>query len=487
MKKDSAVKKQGKQNDQHKRKQLKEQKPGIKKPAAHHKGQVIELVVDDLDREGIGVSVKDSRKLLLPGGLPKDRCLAKITHIGARTDHLHLLKLLNPSPLRNKKTICPDAHDCLGCPLIDMRYEEQLRWKHQLVQKELAAYPLLKETTVLPPLAPGKKLQYRTTAKLVIAGSYNNPYIGMYRRATHDLVDLTDCPIHHPLINQVIDVVQNGIKKLRVPIYQPERKTGILRYLVVRVSEESRQAMVTFVTYHRSYNELHHLGKFLQQHLPQVAVICQNVNSSEGTVIFGNRDYFLTKQQTIQENIGGVKMLVSPRSFLQAQHEGARLLYNKVKAWAGDLENMPVLDLYCGIGGIALTLAPVAGKVTGIEISAEAVADARRNAAINNADNCKFEAGDVQELLSELIDEGEMFRLVILNPPRKGAEQKVLKQITDLQPARIIYVSCSPQTLARDLNTFAGSGYNCDKIQPVDLFPQTPHIENIALLTRSTG
>ena len=487
MKKNSKTKKQSTQSNQYKRKQVQKSEAAPQKPATLRKGQVMELTIDSLDREGIGIAAKNSRKLLLPGGLPKDRCLARITHTGARADHLQLVKLLEPSPLRSKRSACPDADDCLGCPLINMRYDEQLNWKQQLVQKELAAYPILKETAVLAPLAPRKRLQYRTTAKLAIAGSHNNPYIGMYRRSTHDLVDLGDCPVHHPLINQVIAVVQSGIKKMRIPIYQPERKTGILRYLVVRVSEESGQVMVTFVTARRSYNELHHLGKFLQKELPQVVVVCQNVNSSEGTVIFGNRDYFLTKQQTIQEKIGGVKMLVSPRSFLQAQHDGARLLYNKVKEWAGDLENMPVLDLYCGIGGIALTLAPFAGKVMGIEISEEAVADARRNAMLNQAENCSFEAGDVQELLSELSDEGEMFRLVILNPPRKGCEQKVLEQVTALQPARIIYVSCAPQTLARDLDILARLGYNCPQIQPVDMFPQTPHIENIALLMRSAG
>lgn len=454
---------------------------------APRRGQTLELTVDALDREGIGLATTGTRKLLLPGGLPGDRCLAKIDHVGAQADHLRLVKLLTPSPLRTRRPACGDAADCLGCPLIGMRYDEQLRWKHDLVRGELALYASLAGTEVLPPLAPRQRLQYRTTAKLAVAGSHRDPYIGIYRRATHDVVDLGDCPLHHPLINRVIAAVQEGIRKFRVPIYHPDRKSGLLRYLVVRVSEETEQVMVTFVTARRSYNEIHHLGKFLQERVPQATVLCQNVNSSEGNVIFGPHDHFLTRNQTVRERIGGVEMLISPRSFLQAQHDGARLLYATVKEWAGDLSAKPVLDLYCGIGGIALTLAPLAGQVIGIEVSEEAVADALRNARLNRADNCTFEAADALEALEELADEGAMFQVVVLNPPRKGCDRKVLERVAALQPARIIYVSCSPQTLARDLDILSRSGYACPRVQPVDMFPQTPHVENVALLERTVA
>ena len=455
-----------------------ENRPTIKK------GQTLELTVDTLDREGIGLATTGMRKLLIPGALPGDRCLAKVDHIGKTADHLRVLKLLEPSALRSKSRACKDAATCLGCPLIGMRYEEQLRWKQDLVRSEIGAYVSLAATVVHPPLAPERCLKYRTTAKLAVAGGHSDPFIGIYRRTSHDVVDLGDCPLHHPLINRVIAIVREGIRKFRVPIFHPERETGLLRYLVVRVSESREQVMVTFVTARRSFNEIHHLAKYLQEKLPQVTVVCQNVNSSEGNVIFGPNDYFLTRQQTVQEQIGGVEMLISPRSFLQAQHDGARLLYAQVREWAKDIKNGAVLDLFCGIGGIALTLAPLAARVVGVEVSKEAVADAVRNARLNRAGNCRFEAADALEALEELADDGERFDLVVLNPPRKGCERELLERVAALTPARIIYVSCSPQTLARDLDILSRMGYACRQVQPVDMFPQTPHVENVALLER---
>ena len=177
-------------------------------------------------------------------------------------------------------------------------------------------------------------------------------------------------------------------------------------------------------------------------------------------------------------------MLVSPRSFLQVHNEAAGLLYNAVLQRAGLDGRQTVLDLYCGIGGIALTLAPHARLVLGFEMNPEAVSDARRNAKLNNRRNCRFEAGDVRELLTDLNEDGQQFDLVVLNPPRKGCDREVLQQVTELAPQRIVYVSCSPQTLARDLDLLAGMGYESREVQPVDMFPQTPHVENVALLER---
>lgn len=447
-------------------------------------GLAVELTIEHLDNDGIGVALHSGRQVLIPGTVPQDRCLARITHFGKTVVFADLVKLIEPSPLRLQRCPCSDAALCLGCPLIAMRYGEQLRWKQQLVQAAFDGYLSLKEIVVPRLLTPERQLQYRTTAKLAVAGTHVDPYIGIYRRASHDVVDLEDCPLHHPMINTVITVVREGISKLKVPVYQDKNKTGILRYLVVRVSESSGEVMVTFVTARRAFNEIHHLARLLQEKVPQVVVVCQNVNSSEGNVIFGAHDHFLTKQQTIQDRIGQVELLISPRSFLQAQNDGARLLYETARDWAALDGSQHLLDLYCGIGGIALTLAPVSQQVLGVELNKEAVADAKRNARLNNAKNCHFEAGDVLELLDELIEDEKHFNCIVLNPPRKGCDREVLDKVTTLNPERIIYVSCSPQTLARDLDILVSKGYSCEKVQPVEMFPQTPHVENVALIVR---
>lgn len=448
------------------------------------RGMACEVTIERLDEEGMGVGRHSGRQLLIAGAVPQDRCLVRITHLGKTAVFAELVKLLQASPLRLQRCPCADAALCLGCPLIAMRYGEQLRWKQQMVQDAFTSHEVLKDVVVPRLLTPERRLQYRTTAKLAVAGTHQDPFIGIYRRASHDVVDLEDCPLHHPLINTVIKTVRTAIRKLKVPVYQDRNKSGILRYLVVRVSESSQEVMVTFVTARRAFNEIHHLAKLLQEQVPQVRVICQNVNSSEGNVIFGSHDHFLTKQQSLQERIGQVELLVSPRSFLQAQNDGARLLYETARDWAKLDGSQQVLDLYCGIGGIALTFAPQAKQVLGIELNAEAVADAKRNAKLNQARNCRFEAGDVLELLDDLLEDEKYFDVIVLNPPRKGCEPTVLDKVLQLAPSRLLYVSCAPHTLARDLAILVENGYKLLKIQPVEMFPQTVHVENVVLLER---
>jgi 23S rRNA (uracil1939-C5)-methyltransferase len=279
-------------------------------------------------------------------------------------------------------------------------------------------------------------------------------------------------------------VVRRGITKLKVPIYNPRSKMGLLRYLVVRVSEFEQKAMVVLVTATKGYNEIHHLSKFIREALPEIEVMASNINNSEGNVIFGQKDSFLSKQQYLTEQIGEIYLQISPRSFFQVNTRGAQIIYEKVREWIAPDRHMTVLDLYCGIGGIGLFLAGQAKKVIGIEVVEEAVADARKNARLNGFTNCRFEAGDAAEMMEELAEE-ERIDAVVLNPPRKGCDESVLKRVAALSPLRIVYVSCSPQSLARDLDVLKNLGYICREIQPVDMFPQTVHVENVVLLEKS--
>jgi 23S rRNA (uracil1939-C5)-methyltransferase len=281
-----------------------------------------------------------------------------------------------------------------------------------------------------------------------------------------------------------MDVVRRGITKLKVPIYNPRSKMGLLRYLVVRVSEFEQKAMVVLITADKGYNEIHHLSKFIREALPEIEVMASNVNNSEGNVIFGQKDSFLTKKQYLTEQIGDIYLQISPRSFFQVNSSGARLIYEKVRQWVAPDRSSTVLDLYCGIGGIGLFLAGQAKKVIGIEVVEEAVADARKNARLNGFNNCRFEAGDAAELLEEMADEGERIDAVVLNPPRKGCDEQVLQGVAGLSPRIIVYVSCSPDSLMRDLALLKKLGYVCREIQPVDMFPQTVHVENVARLEK---
>ena len=443
---------------------------------------ILDVEITGLDDEGYGIAASETHPLRISGALPGDTVRAVIDHVAQRIAFGHVKKILTPSSSRSKRPPCNDSGHCLGCPLIAMKYRNQTEWKQQYIQKQLRQYRELDTITVHPLLSPTQLIHYRTTARLVIAGKHSEPYIGIFKRSSHDVFDLIECPIHHPIINRIVDTVRRAISKMKITVYNPRSKMGLLRYLVVRVSESEQKAMVVFVTSKRSYNEIHHLGRFLSEHIPEVEVMAQNVNSSEGNVIMGATDHFLTPKHQLTEKIGNVSLMISPRSFFQVNPYGASLIYDKIRDWAKLNGNETVLDLYCGIGSIALSLAPQVRKVIGFEIVDSAVADARKNARINGINNCIFEAGDAAELMKDLADDGEHIDVAVLNPPRKGCEIDVLRRVTAIAPSRLLYISCSPQSLARDLSILKKLGYGCQEIQPVDLFPQTMHVENICLL-----
>ncbi len=444
----------------------------------------VEARISGLDEEGCGIAQAGHHGLRIAGALPGDTVLARLDHVAQRIAFGHVKKILVASPLRSRRPSCRESAHCLGCPLIAMNYPDQAEWKRGFVLRQLEAYRGLDGVELHPLLSPQRLINYRTTVRLAIAGKYGDPYIGIFRRSSHDVVDLCDCPIHHPLVNRAVEVVRRGITRLKVPVYSPRGRNGLLRYLVVRVSEDEQKAMVVFVTARRSFNEIHHLARYVREQMPEVEVLAQNVNSSEGNVIMGAADHFLTPAHHLTERIGEVRLMISPRSFFQVNRDGARLIYDRVAEWARLSGRETVLDLYCGIGGIALTLARRAARVIGVEVVEAAVEDARRNARLNCITNCTFQAGDVADQLEELAEEGDRVDVVVLNPPRRGCDEQVLRRVAALGPRTMIYVSCSPRSLARDLNLLKELGYVCAEVQPVDMFPQTMHVENVARLEK---
>ncbi len=449
-------------------------------------GKIVTVTITGFDDEGFGTASHEGKKVLVTGALPGETVSFRVTHNGPRTIFGETVTISSPSPARTASPACTNSA-CNNCPLISMDYQAQLALKLNLVEKEIRSYPSLGAVPINDVIPSPRPLEYRNSAKLVVAGTFRAPIIGIYRRNSHDVVNIGSCPLHHPLINRVVTAVKDGITKGKVPVYNPRTGTGILRYLVVRVSEHSGRAMVVFGTARRSYNEIHHLAKFVQKEVPELDVAVQNVNSSEGTVILGQQDHFLTKDHALIEELGGVRFSISPRSFFQVNSGSARIIYEKVREWSALTGTEKVVDLYCGIGGISLFLAAQAQEMRGIEYVDAAVADAERNARLNGLRNCTFEAGDAAELLEELVEEGTKPDLIVFNPPRKGCDRRVLESAAASGPSSMIYVSCSPATLARDLDILEGLGYLAREIQPVDMFPQTPHVESVALLVKSDG
>ena len=447
-------------------------------------GSLLELSVTRLDDDGYGIADFNGRNVKVTGAFPGESVRARITHVGKESISARTMGLTRPSHLKRVALPSKLCETCANCTLMALDYASQLLVKLELVRGCLAAHRSLGEVAVNEVIASPRQLCSRTTAKLAVGGTFRTPRIGIYRRHSHEVIDIGSCPLHHPLINTIVAAVKEGIRRGKVHVYSPETGSGLLRYLVIRVSEDGSQAMVVFVSAYRSYNELHHLARHLQTAVPQVVVIAQNENPSSGNVILGERFHFYTPQHSLTARIGEINLAVSPRSFFQVNTGSAQIIYEKVAEWGMLTGKERVIDVYCGIGGIALYLAGRAEEITGIEAVEAAVSDAEKNARLNGTRNCRFVAGDAGELLAEMREDNVTVDLVVINPPRKGCERRALDEIGKLKPARIIYVSCSPWTLARDLDILSRVGYRTREVQPVDMFPQTPHIENIALLTR---
>ena len=446
-------------------------------------GQLLELKIASTNNEGFGVAMHEGTRVLVAGGLPGEVLVTRVTYVGRREAFANTLKCLKVSPDRHPSPACGLGRVCDGCGLMQMRYPAQLAWKKSLVTRELRKFPSLGEVKVHDTIASPKELNYRNTAKLVVSGKFSDPVIGIYRRNTHDVMEIAECSLHHPLINKVVKAAKAGIRKGKVQIYNPKSEMGLLRYLVVRVAEPSEKVMVVLVTTELGYNEMHHLAKYIQEAVPEVAVVTQNINNSAGNVIFGQKDRAITKLQTLRAYVGDKSFILSPHSFFQVNTGAAQIIYEKVRELAALKGSERVIDVYCGIGGISLFLAKKAKEVVGIEFVEAAVADATANAIQNRAANCRFEAGDAVHLIDEIGEDGGA-DLIVRNPPRKGCDEKVLQSVAAIKPPRIVYVSCSPETLSRDLDILSRLGYRTLEVTPVDMFPQTIHVEDVALLER---
>jgi 23S rRNA (uracil1939-C5)-methyltransferase len=406
-----------------------------------------------------------------------------VVHAGRNRIIASTQRVLQPSRDRIAKTSCPHYRACQSCALLSWKYDTQLACKSKRVADALAAFPSLLEVSLNEVWAAPETLGYRASAKLVVARKRGKGQVGMYRRGSHDVVDIADCPLHHPLINRIAAVVREELDRRNVSAYDANHRRGLLRYLLVRVSPSYDKAMVTFVTSERNYREVTHLAKWLQRKVPEVISVHQNVNASSGNVIFGRDTFKVLGTPDLIDLVGDVRLRLGPTSFLQVHHAQAARIYRLVRDWCDLQAGESALDLYCGVGGISLHLASKARQVLGVETVAEAVRHAQANAKMNGFANCKFVAGDVEVILGDDLPLTGKLGAVVVNPPRSGCSPLVLSAIAALQPRTLVYVSCHPDSLARDLALLVEQGFHVEQVQPVDMFPQTPHVENVVRLT----
>ena len=378
---------------------------------------------------------------------------------------------------------CPHAPLCVGCPYYGIRYGEQLERKQRRVIEALEAHAPSVEVEVERPVRAVRLFGYRNQVKLVARASKRGFLLGVYKPGTHRVVDVSQCPVHDDLVARALATVHRLVEQLEVPIYDERSGEGWLRYVGVRSSWFRRTTQVVLVVRDRTWRGERELVERLRRSRGIGSVVL-NVNPTSGNTIY-SRDFVpMTRHDALIERIGAIKLKYRAGSFVQANLGAARRAYEKVTELAAlDADDVAV-DLYCGVGAISLHLAGAAKLVVGVEYAEAAVRDAVENTRLNGVHNARFRAGDVAETIDALATELPRADVVTLNPPRKGAGAEAIGGIVRLGPRRIVYMSCDPESLARDLERLASAGYRTASLTPFDFLPQTDHVECVALALR---
>ncbi|MBO8141789.1 MAG: 23S rRNA (uracil(1939)-C(5))-methyltransferase RlmD [Firmicutes bacterium] len=445
-------------------------------------GQRYRARVEDLDTGGDGVSRIHNVVVFVEGAVPGDEAVVEITGVRDRYARGRLVQLLVASPDRVEPP-CPVADACGGCQLQALAYGAQLRWKRRRVEAALSRIGGLAGVPVADVLGMRDPWRYRNKAQYPVAMAGERLSMGFYRRGTHEVVDGPDCLIQDPVNADVAKLVRSLLIRHRVPVYDETTGRGTIRHVVVRASRSRREAMVVLVTNGERLPARDEIVRALAAD-PRVVSIAQNINPHRTNVIFGEQTRILWGKEHLEDRIGPLRFLISPRSFFQVNSEQAEVLYEEVRRASGLCGSETVLDAYCGVGTIGLYLASSAREVVGIEAVPEAVKDARRNARHNGIENARFYEGAVEEVLPRLVSSGRRFEVAILDPPRRGCEPEVLAALAAAEVPRLVYVSCHPETMARDLKRLRGLGYDTERVQPVDMFPMTAHVECVATVIR---
>jgi 23S rRNA (uracil1939-C5)-methyltransferase len=439
---------------------------------------MLEVRIAEVDDEGAGVGPAGGRTVHVAGALPGELVRAVVEHQSPHRPEswARLVEVLEPSPAR-RPAPCPAHGRCGGCPLQHAAYAEQLRIKRARVERALARHPSLRGLAVPECVPAPAEARYRDQAKYVVARLRGRAVPASYAPHSHRPVDMTGCLVPEAPVQAAAEAAVAAAEALRVPIYDERRRTGLLRHVVARANARGEVLVVLVAA--ADFDAAGALAAELRDRCPAVVGVVLDVNAGTGGAILGSAARTLSGVDTLEEDLGGVRLWLGARAFFQVNRAQAARLYALCADLAAAGPDDVVLDLYSGVGGIALTLASRAARVVGIEASAEAVAVARR-AAADAGSACDFRCGDVAALLSE-VDRADV---VVLDPPRKGCEPAVLQRLGALAPRRIVYVSCDPGSLARDLDRLAALGYRTTTLQPLDLFPGTPHVECVALLER---
>ncbi len=446
------------------------------------KNRKYEIAIVDLGHSGEGIGKIDGFTVFVEGGIPGDRLRIQMTTVKKNYGIGQLLEIVGPSPYRIEAP-CAIAHRCGGCQIMHMDYQAQLESKRGRVTENLKRIGKI-EAKVLPTLGMEKPYEYRNKAQFPVGIMNGKAIMGFYEKGSHDIVDTQYCHIQHPINTAIVEAVKAFIQDYHISIYDEKTGRGLIRHLVTKVGYITGEIMVVMVTNGRVIPHQEKLIEVLKGKVKGLKSVVQNINEKNTNVIFGRETVTLYGQDTIEDYIGSLKFKISAQSFFQVNPLQTKVLYDKAMEYAGLEGQETVFDIYCGIGTISLFLAQKAKKVYGVEVVEAAIEDARENARLNQLNNTEFYAGTAEVIIPRLYQKGVRADVVVVDPPRKGCEPVVLDTIANMNPKKIVYVSCNPATLARDLAILEEKGYKTVEVQPVDMFPHTMHVECCVLITK---
>ena len=459
------------------------------------KNDLVTVAIEDIGVGGEGIGKVDGYTLFIKDAIIGDVVEAKIVKAKKNYGYARLMNIVTPSENRIEKPACPMARRCGGCQIQEMKYGAQLSFKEGKVRgnlERIGEVPAeLLDKVMQPIVGMEEPFHYRNKAQFPIGTDKEGHIItGFYAGRTHSIIPNTDCTLGVAVNQKILEIILHFMENNHISAYDEEKHKGLVRHVLIRYGFKTDEIMVCLVI---NGEKLPHAEKLVDKlcEISGMTSITISVNKAKTNVIMGNEIKLLWGQTYITDYIGNVKYQISPLSFYQVNPVQTEKLYGLALDYADLNGNETVWDLYCGIGTISLFLAQNAKQVYGVEIVPQAIDDARNNAKINDITNAEFYVGKAEEVLPEYYREyqeshgGETAHadVIVVDPPRKGCEESLLQTIVDMQPEKVVYVSCDSATLARDVKFLRESGYELKKITPVDQFPNTVHVETVVLLS----
>ncbi len=391
--------------------------------------------------------------------------------------------MLQNKPTKENIRLCPVSRKCGGCQLMNLTYEEQLKYKQAKVVKLLGSFHRVSSI-----IGMDEPFHYRNKVQAAFGRTRGGEIIsGVYQSSTHNIVKTDSCLIEDEKADEIILTIRKLIKSFKLTVYDERNSRGFLRHVLVKRGFQTNEIMVVLVTGTTVFPSKNDFVKELLKLHPEITTIVQNINNKFTSMVLGDKETVLYGKGYIEDVLCGCRFKISPKSFYQINPVQTEVLYGKAVEFADLSGKEIVIDAYCGIGTIGIVASKGAGEVIGCELNADAVRDAKVNAKINDIENIKFFCADAGEFMLGMKEAGEKCDVLFMDPPRAGSDKKFLSSAVALSPEKIVYISCNPETQQRDLFYLIKNGYKVKRIQPVDMFPFTNHVETIALLVRANS